>query len=238
MAGFTITQPETALLGAIVEACQTQGEAPVSIEAFELLATLLRVEELCLMGFDRNPDREYFSQERAGDAYTFVDGDRAGHPCAKDFWKTYWDVSCSHAERTGDYQSVLTDSELISGVYVRELWATAALAHGRRLRLTGKRDGVEFTERETFYVTLLKPHLTASYRRWRLAHPPDPGLTVRQQNVLALVRDGLTNGQIARRLELSEGTVRTHLNHIHERLGVTNRTSAVQAVFSDVEGAY
>jgi hypothetical protein len=32
---------------------------------------------------------------------------------------------------------------------------------------------------------------------------------------------------VARRMGLSEGTVRTHLNHIYERLGVTSRTAAV-----------
>lgn len=52
-------------------------------------------------------------------------------------------------------------------------------------------------------------------------------LTSRQVQVLELVREGCTNGQIARRMGLSEGTVRTHLNHVYARLGVASRTAAV-----------
>jgi len=44
---------------------------------------------------------------------------------------------------------------------------------------------------------------------------------------LQFVAQGYTNTQIGRRMRLSEGTVRTHLNHIYERLGVTSRTAAV-----------
>jgi DNA-binding NarL/FixJ family response regulator len=52
-------------------------------------------------------------------------------------------------------------------------------------------------------------------------------LTPRQLELLQYVAQGYTNTQIARRMGLSEGTVRTHLNHIYERLGVTGRTAAV-----------
>jgi DNA-binding NarL/FixJ family response regulator len=46
-----------------------------------------------------------------------------------------------------------------------------------------------------------------------------------------MVQMGFTNLQIAHRLEMSEGTVRTHLNHIYARLQVTSRTAAVHEVF-------
>jgi len=51
--------------------------------------------------------------------------------------------------------------------------------------------------------------------------------------LLRLVADGHTNAQIARRLGLSEGTVRTHLENIFSRLQVTNRTAAVLHAFPD-----
>lgn len=52
-------------------------------------------------------------------------------------------------------------------------------------------------------------------------------LTLRQWEVLRMVADGATNGLIARRLGLSEATVRMHLENTFARLGVTNRTAAV-----------
>jgi DNA-binding NarL/FixJ family response regulator len=44
---------------------------------------------------------------------------------------------------------------------------------------------------------------------------------------------GHTNAQIARRLGISEGTVRTHLEDIYGRLNVSNRTAAVLRAFPD-----
>lgn len=51
-------------------------------------------------------------------------------------------------------------------------------------------------------------------------------LTDRQREVLRLVADGRTNKQICRELDLSEGTVKVHLNAIYRVLGVANRTEA------------
>jgi len=50
-------------------------------------------------------------------------------------------------------------------------------------------------------------------------------LTPRQQVVAVLVADGLSNKEIARHLEVNEGTVKAHLSAIFERAGVRNRTS-------------
>lgn len=55
---------------------------------------------------------------------------------------------------------------------------------------------------------------------------PEP-LTPRQMDVLRLLAKGLTNREIAQRLVLSTGTVRTHVQHIIAKLGVSDRTGAV-----------
>jgi DNA-binding CsgD family transcriptional regulator len=44
---------------------------------------------------------------------------------------------------------------------------------------------------------------------------------------------GRTNMQIVRRLGISEGSVRTHLGNIYERLDVASRTAAVACAFPD-----
>jgi DNA-binding NarL/FixJ family response regulator len=53
-----------------------------------------------------------------------------------------------------------------------------------------------------------------------------PQLTEREHEILALVAQGLPNKLIARRLTISERTVKGHLTHIFERIGVTDRTQA------------
>ncbi len=44
--------------------------------------------------------------------------------------------------------------------------------------------------------------------------------------MLGLVAEGLPNKLIARRLEISEKTVKAHLTHVFERIGVSDRTQA------------
>ncbi|MEV4426257.1 response regulator [Streptomyces sp. R-07] len=51
-------------------------------------------------------------------------------------------------------------------------------------------------------------------------------LTARERDVLAFLGSGLSNGQIARRLHVVEGTVKAHVSSILARLGVDNRAAA------------
>lgn len=53
------------------------------------------------------------------------------------------------------------------------------------------------------------------------------GLTRREVDVVRLVSDGLSNQQIARRLVVSEATVKTHLNHVLSKLDVDGRAGLV-----------
>ena len=53
-------------------------------------------------------------------------------------------------------------------------------------------------------------------------------LTTREQEVLALVADGLSNREVAQQLAISEHTVKFHLASIFGKLGVSTRTEAVQ----------
>ena len=57
---------------------------------------------------------------------------------------------------------------------------------------------------------------------------PDPlgGLSEREREVLALLVEGLPNKLIARRLQISEKTVKSHLTRIFRELDVTDRTQA------------
>ena len=77
----------------------------------------------------------------------------------------------------------------------------------------------------TFDRSLLRP----------LLRPPEPELsdlpreelTPREHQVLALLAQGLSNKDIAARLEISEHTAKFHVNSILQKLGVERRTEAV-----------
>ena len=64
-------------------------------------------------------------------------------------------------------------------------------------------------------------------------------LTPREREVLAMLAEGETNASIARRLVVSEDTVKTHVKHILRKLGVRNRSQAVSHYFRtrDMNGA-
>jgi DNA-binding CsgD family transcriptional regulator len=83
----------------------------------------------------------------------------------------------------------------------------------------------DFSERDHAVLELLRPHLAAALRGWPR---PTPVLTRRQAEVMALVAEGLSDGQIARRLGLSESTVGKHLEHIYARTGTHSRVQAVR----------
>lgn len=59
------------------------------------------------------------------------------------------------------------------------------------------------------------------------ANQPDHGLTEREQEVLALLVEGLSNAEIADRLVISVATVKFHVRGILNKLGVSSRTEAV-----------
>lgn len=53
------------------------------------------------------------------------------------------------------------------------------------------------------------------------------GITEREYDVLKLLADGHSNGEIAKKLFVSANTVKTHLAHLYGKLGVSRRTQAV-----------
>lgn len=63
--------------------------------------------------------------------------------------------------------------------------------------------------------------------------PAVPSLTAREREIMSYVATGATNGQIARCLVISEGTVKSHLKHIARKLHTSSRAAAV-AVFAGI----
>lgn len=76
--------------------------------------------------------------------------------------------------------------------------------------------------------TVLAPSIAATLvTRMRTDRPGRPALTPRELDVLRLVSAGRSNPEIARDLFIGEATVKTHLLHVFEKLGVSDRTRAV-----------
>jgi DNA-binding NarL/FixJ family response regulator len=61
-------------------------------------------------------------------------------------------------------------------------------------------------------------------------------LSARGREILEMVVEGLSNAQIARRLYLSESTIKQHLRAVYNELGVCNRTQAAKTMREDAGG--
>jgi DNA-binding CsgD family transcriptional regulator len=144
--------------------------------------------------------------------------------------------------RRSDLQSA--SSFRRSGIYAdvaRKIGADEVLAMALKpgrlhVCVSLNRAGVDFTPANVDIVTWLVPLLTR--RVARLATPArcaalgSPPLTERQQQVLRLAAEGLTDAAIGHRLDCSPRTVDKHLEHIYRKLGVTCRTAAIAAAFA------
>ena len=222
-----------------------------------LLADLMgqiRCDGVDLLGFDTGQQAFWLGQEIS--ATTHDEDLQAAVDQA--FWTHYWDSRfCSYPGRTGDLRSAIKITDFYStrqwhstGMYadhdrlfgvehslmlcLPEAPPGTIAGPERHVRLYLSRGpGPDFSERDRALLTLLRPHLHQAYLDAERRRHPVPRLTPRQKNLLRLVAAGHTNTQIARRLGISEGTVRTHLETIYERLGVSSRTAAVTRAFPD-----
>jgi len=66
---------------------------------------------------------------------------------------------------------------------------------------------------------------------------PSVMLTERERQIMQLVREGLSNKDIGRQCNLSDGTVKVHLHHIYEKLAIRNRTALAVLAAGDLHAA-
>ena len=229
-----------------------RGEAPAAGVVPSLLSDLLALvggDLAVFSGTDSSRRVDWFGQTVPTEAHD-PEFDEAS------FWSHYWNSPCSYPEHTGD----LRRHVLISDFYSARQWHSTGMYQdcckpygnehelmlclpagpgwtagpGRTLRLVFIRGpGPDFSDRERDLLTVLRPHLHQAYLDAERRRHPAPRLTARHWELLHLVAAGHTNGQIARRLGISEGTVRTHLENIYRLLKVSSRTAAVTRAFAD-----
>jgi DNA-binding CsgD family transcriptional regulator len=187
-------------------------------------------------------ERKLGLEQAVGDAREVVKHEQADPY----YWQLYWaSTPCSWVDRPGNARDVTKISDFWSD---RE-WTGSAMfgEYGQRWRsfreigmrlpdlpqfsmklLCWRGPGRDFGERERLLLQLLRPHIAETWRHAERRRQTPLRLTCRQLELLEYVAQGLTNVQVARRMSLSEGTVRTHLNNIYERLGVGSRTAAAR----------
>lgn len=115
--------------------------------------------------------------------------------------------------------------------YVYE--AVKAGATGYLLKNTGLEDIVKAIKEVLKGGATLHPDAQAQLLKeyvFLARHNQDTyGLSDREIEVLQLLADGMSNKEIAGKLYISTQTVKTHIAHIFEKLGVSDRTEAVAA---------
>ena len=213
-----------------------------------LLADLMsqvRCDVIAFGGFDSRRQRTWSTQFLAdGDRFVIAGSDPV-------HWEHYWHCQpCSYPDRTGDLHSIVKISDFYSdrqwhaigtrcGIqrpmgFDHNLMVTLPATSGsvpvpgRTLRLFFLRGhGPDFSERDRALLTLLRPHLHHAYLEAERHRHPLPRLTAREKDLLRLLAAGHTNAQIARRLGISVGTVRSYLENIYKKMDVSSRTAAV-----------
>ncbi|WP_432476583.1 response regulator transcription factor [Nocardioides sp. GXQ0305] len=244
MAGSNLDAHDVAELGRLLTLVGEPDGPALPWPFARRLKDLIGCDDLTFVGQDSGARAAYFEQS-IEDTEWFESHPVPDTPDEPAFWHHYWACeACSYPEASADYTSVVTVSDFYStrqwhstGMYVdylgplgieHELMMCLPDGPARSVRLICYRGpGRDFGDRERLLLRLLRPHVAEAYRATARRGQGAAALTPRQLQVLELVRDGHTNRQIGRRMRLSEGTVRTHLNNIFERLEVTSRTAAV-----------
>lgn len=236
MAEASITTDDIATLRAILDRARThpgQSAVDAMLDVLSLLQRLVGCDILPLRVTGSSVLPRWHERGLTDEVRRLVRPENAASPrpdpdvvMAASFW---WATMCSIVERAG-------------APVIISVRAHAGLPedHGvsESMPVTS---GPPVGERELVLLRLLHPHLKPLFTA-AVEHPAGSSeagsseLTPRQLEILRLVKLGMPNKRIARVLQISEGTVRKHLEHAYERLGVQSRVAAVSAALDHDDG--
>jgi two-component system nitrate/nitrite response regulator NarL len=141
------------------------------------------------------------------------------------------DLDGVQVARVIDRESRSTRTLFLSAYYDQEI-VYKALAAGAAGYLSKDARGNEIADAVVAVArgeTVLGRDIQAAVaqRIRQTAERTGPNLSARERQVLSLVATGLSSPEVARRLNLSTTTVKTHLQRVYEKLGVSDRAAAV-----------
>ena len=254
MPGYTLDDKHLDALHEVVDASRIAAPAvALPWEVLDAVGRLVDCDETDFISINYRVQSFYFDQSHRDGSDEYEEpGDVPEHAL---FWHHFRTSVCSPPWIPEGTPSVTRSTDFMTDLAWRnqpmyvdcfrrgpktsyELMISLPDGAGRQLRLVCWRySGRAFTERERFDLQLLLPHIETAYRRGERQRSI-PEITARQRELLEFVADGYTNRQIGQRMRLSEGTVRTHLNNIYARLGVSSRTEAVTRVLAQQGGGH
>jgi DNA-binding CsgD family transcriptional regulator len=157
------------------------------------------------------------------------------------FWRLWWSATCSWPQRTGDLHSVVhtgdffpTERDRLADPmnevlpelrYDMMLSLPAPPGEARRILFFRAGDPL-FSERERQLAELIRPHVQEIWLDAERRRAGVPKLSRREWEILSLAAAGRSYGEIAGQLYISTGTVRKHMEHVRERLGVHSVAAA------------
>ena len=152
--------------------------------------------------------------------------------CTSPSYQDHWNLPIACARRrTGSFTSIAVRDVATKREIERSSYSEFGMSDELTVCLTptitvrrevalGRYNG-SFSDRDHVILDLLQPKLAML-----AAVPRAALLTSREQEVLALVRSGRTNKEIASDLSIAPTTVRKHLENIFDKLGASTRTEA------------
>lgn len=239
-AGTLSVRDVDAVLGIVAEAEAAREKTPFGIDVIDRMATVLRADHAAYFEHGgRSEDDVWVS--RHGPVYELPEDevwDANRDWPLRDAANIGSKVAVAMSERLPTKRSRLRNAwyrtilEPCGHEDVLKVWLPAPSGTSRGFFFNRDRGRGLFDDRDHAVLTVLRPHLAGVRERWWQRERPRPyGLTHREAEVVQLLREGLTNQQIAERLVVSAGTVRTHLENVFAKLDVHTRTAAVARTF-------
>ena len=197
----------------------------------DAVAALVRCDVVFWSAFRRPPNFAELALVNAKDL-------RATWRAPEREWLDHLD---EHPIMSGRYGPVVAISDVLDEPTFARTWLyneafrPAGLRHEIGLELAHPADsmsvitlsremGPDFGPDDHLALRLVKPHIDLALRR---LNRPAVRLTRREHEVLALVRDGLTDAQVGTRLGIAESTVGKHLEHVYARTGACSRVQVL-----------